>query len=220
MGNWDQTLFFEINRIWVHPWMDLPMAILSSWDFWWPFVLVGGILMMIFGGFRGRAAVICTGACIGMTDGVIVDSLKGGFGRPRPNQVLEGVRSIDLEKAKPRFMALTMDQPVKEKFSEPRIYPIKGISFPSGHASNNFALATCVAVFFRRWAIPAFIFAVFVSYSRIYVGSHYPLDVVVAALVGAGVALITLGIMEVLWKRFSPRLVPKLAGAHPSLIGS
>lgn len=194
------------------------MATLSSWDFWWPFAVLLGILLFIFGGFRGRTAVVCTGLCIGMTDGVIVDGLKGAFGRPRPNQVLEGVRMVDLEKAKPRFLALGM--PVKEKFSEPRIYPITGISFPSGHASNNFALAVCAAMFFRRWGWLTFIFALMVSYSRIYVGSHYPLDVVVAMMVGAGVSLVTLGILEVIWRRFAPRVVPKIAAAHPSLFGS
>ncbi len=198
--------------------LDMPMAALSSWDFWWPIAVIVGLLVFIFGGFHGRAAVVCLGLAVGMTDGVIVDSIKGLVGRPRPYQVLDGVRMLDLQKASPRLLALA--QPVKEEMSLPSIYPVEGIAFPSGHASNNFALATVIAVFYRRWGWLYYFMAFLVSYSRVYVGSHYPSDTIVAALLGSGVALLVIAAAEALWRTVAPRVVPRLAAAHPSLLGS
>jgi len=212
----DQSLFYLINARLTNPWLDLPMAVMSSWAFWGPLVAIAGVLLFCLGGFRGRAAVICAALTLGLTDGVVVDAIKGAVGRPRPNQVLEGVRMVDLQKAKPRLLALF--KPVKIEYSRPSIQPVTGISFPSGHASNNFAVAVVLAVFYRRWGWLYFIPATLIAYSRIYVGSHYPSDTIVAMVIGAGIACLVVAACEALWRRFAPRVVPRLASSHPSLI--
>ena len=212
----DQSLFSLINGHWTHPALDLPMAALSSWAFWWPFVALAGALLLCVGGFRGRAAVVCAVLAVGMTDGVIVDAIKNAVGRPRPNQVLEGVRMVDLQKASPRLLAIF--KPAKIEYSRPQIQPVRGISFPSGHASNNFAVAVVIAVFYRRWGWLYFIPAILISYSRIYVGSHYPSDTLVALVIGAGVACLVLAACELLWRRFAGTVAPKLFARHPSLL--
>jgi undecaprenyl-diphosphatase len=212
----DQRLFFIINHEWARPFLDRPMAVFSSWDFWWPILILAGLPIFVFGGFRARAAIVCAGLCVGITDGVIVDAIKDHVGRPRPNQVLEGVRSVDLAKAKPRFLALT--KPLTVSYSRPSIYPVQGISFPSGHASNNFALATAIIAFYRRWGWLMLVPALLVSYSRIYVGSHYVSDTIVAIVIGIGVSLLVLALAEFLWRQFAPRLAPSLAVRHPSLL--
>lgn len=58
--------------------------------------------------------------------------------------------------------------------------------FPSCHASNSFALATLLWLFFRHRKLTVFIFcwAILNSYSRIYVGVHYPGDLLVGSIVG------------------------------------
>jgi len=59
--------------------------------------------------------------------------------------------------------------------------------FASSHASNSFALATMLYFFFRtkfKHASILFIWAAVVAYSRIYVGVHYPGDIIIGALVG------------------------------------
>jgi undecaprenyl-diphosphatase len=57
-------------------------------------------------------------------------------------------------------------------------------SFPSGHATMAFASATVLSYFKPRWAPAFFLLAVAIGYSRVYVGVHYPLDVLGGALLG------------------------------------
>jgi undecaprenyl-diphosphatase len=216
----DQSLFHLINVTWTSPVLDLPMATLSSWDFWWPIAVVAGLLAFVLGGFRARVAIVCIGLAVGFTDGIVIRTLKGVVERPRPYQVLDGVRILDLQKAKPRLRALALAQPVKLEISEPSIQPVTGRAFPSGHAANNFALAVVLAVFYRRWGWLYFIPACLVAYSRVYVGSHYPVDVGVAALVGSACAFLVLALLEGIWRQLAPRAFPRLAERHPSLIAS
>jgi undecaprenyl-diphosphatase len=160
--------------------------------------------------------LLSAGLAIAITDALAVRTLKDFVGRPRPHEMLEGVRTLDLASARPRFLALAM--PLKEEYSVARIRPPRGSSFPSGHAANNFAMAAVCAAFFRRWGWLMFLPAVLVSYSRIYVGSHWPLDVVVSCLLGAGVGLLLVAAVEALWRHWGGRCVPLLHAKHPSLL--
>jgi undecaprenyl-diphosphatase len=213
----DQHLLFLINHRWTAPWLDTPMAAASSWDLWWPFLVVAGLLVAVRGGFHARAFLLVAGLAVGVTDGVVTDTLKDIVGRPRPHETVQGVRTLDLAKATPRFLAL--GKPLKAEHSVPGILPPKGNSFPSGHASNNFALATVVVLFFPGWGWLAFLPAACVAYSRIYVGSHWPSDVIVSAFLGAGVALLVCATVEMLWRWAGGRWLPRFYLAHPSLLG-
>jgi membrane-associated phospholipid phosphatase len=87
-------------------------------------------------------------------------------------------------------------------------------SFPSGHTSDAFATATSVSLAYPKWYIivPSYAWAGTVAYSRMDLGVHYPSDVLVGALVGAGSAYLTYKINQKLLnpKRIKPCNCPDL----------
>ena len=83
-------------------------------------------------------------------------------------------------------------------YPDPR--PLVGVphsgAFPSGHAAAAFAAATVIAYASRRLAVPAYVLAALVAWSRVYVGVHWPLDVIGGAVLGVLVATALLKLLE------------------------
>jgi membrane-associated phospholipid phosphatase len=65
-------------------------------------------------------------------------------------------------------------------------------SFPSGHATGAFSLATVVAARYRKLAIPAYLGATVIGLSRIYLGRHYPSDVAAGAALGVASGILVI----------------------------
>jgi len=82
-----------------------------------------------------------------------------------------------------------------------------GLSFPSSHAVNNFAVATMFSHYYPKAKASLYAFASLIAISRVAVGVHYPSDVVGGAIVGTGVALFVVWAWSNLSQRFFPALV-------------
>jgi len=67
-------------------------------------------------------------------------------------------------------------------------------SFPSGHTATSFACATVLAALVPRAAPAFYLLALAIGYSRIYVGVHWPLDVVGGSVLGVATALLLLAV--------------------------
>ena len=78
-------------------------------------------------------------------------------------------------------------------------------SFPSGHAATAFACATVIAATAPRLRIPAFVLAAAIAWSRVYVGVHWPLDVLGGAALGVVVATALLTLAEALRRSLRAR---------------
>jgi undecaprenyl-diphosphatase len=214
----DQKLLFLINREWISPAADRVMALASSWDVWLPIAVLLIVWLLVRGSFKARAFVVTVGLIVGINDGVISNSLKHLIGRPRPHQTIAGVRVIDLAKAKPRIMAIF--SPAKVKISDPGTDAVEGRSFPSSHTMNMFSVALVAACFYGRRAAWCFGIAALVAYSRIYVGVHWPSDVITSIFLGVGCSLLLLAGLDALWRRCGSAWWPEMQARHPSLLAA
>ncbi len=128
-------------------------------------IIAGLILWLVLGSSRDRwTVVLCLVALV--VSNLCVELLKHSFARIRPCHELEWVRTL-------RGCGRTY-------------------SLPSGHTSNIFAITGVLSVKYRKLRYLLFLFATVIAWSRMYVGVHYPLDVLAGAGLGVGVAWVVL----------------------------
>ena len=211
----DQAIFHLINERWTHPALDLFMAAMSDVEIWKTLLIVVAVCVLIFGRFKGRAFIICLALALMLADYLLVSTLKTAIDRRRPKQV-QKVRMVQLERTHPRF--LTLFKPPAIRYSDETDRNNSGPSFPSGHVTDNVIIGTMCVLFFRRWGWLYFIVVAAVSYSRIYLGAHWPSDVLGTAFLAAGTAFLVAALAAFVWKRGGPRWAPGVFARHPRLI--
>lgn len=120
------------------------------------FWIAVAVIMLFFK--KTRRSGICIGASLLI--GVIVGNgiIKNVVARPRPYDAIAGIESV--------------------------VSHLSDYSFPSGHSLCCFEAATALAMNRTKWAIPAYVGAVLVAVSRLFLFVHYPTDVICGALLG------------------------------------
>lgn len=212
----DQAIFHFINERWTHPALDLFMAAISDVEIWQPLLIAIGLGVLVFGGFKGRAFVVSLAVALVLADYFLVSTLKTAIDRGRPKQVQQ-VRMVQLERTKPHFMTLFRKPTIR--YSNETDRTKSGPSFPSGHVMDNVIIGTMCVLFFRRWGWLYFILATAIAWSRMYLGAHWPSDVAGTAFLAVGEALLVMALLELIWRRWAPRVAPEMFARHPRLIG-
>jgi undecaprenyl-diphosphatase len=174
----DTRLFTLINVEFHHPVLDAVMRAITTQENWYPVLAGLAVALLIWGGRRGRMAVAMLVIAVAITDQISCSFLKPLVGRVRPCNALppESFRRI--------------------------VHATAAFSFPSAHAANSFAMATVVSWRFPGFAILAYLIAAAVAYSRVYVGVHYPLDVIGGAILGLLTGRLSIWIVVALRRRW------------------
>jgi len=160
---WDVNFFYLINSRTQNAFFDLIMPVLSDIDLWrWPLIAVI-VAVTIFGKRRARITILAALVAVALSDQLSSGLLKPLVCRPRPSHVLEGVRLLAGRGGR--------------------------YGFPSSHAANVFSAWIVLALRHPRLKYALAVIPLGVAYSRVYMGVHYPLDVIGGALLGLGVGL-------------------------------
>lgn len=181
-------LFFNGNHT---PFFDEFMSLITGKWIWIPFYVF--LLEMLFkrlGPKKAAYALLAVTLAIVMTDQICASVIRPWAGRLRP-----------CNPDNPIFGLITI---VKD------IHP-GGYSWPSCHAANTFALATLLSLLIRSRMFTVFMFAwaVMVSISRLYLGVHYPTDILSGAAFGSVFGYLSLVIVNSI-SSFGPRIITSI----------
>ncbi|HBR18314.1 MAG: hypothetical protein A3G39_05160 [Deltaproteobacteria bacterium RIFCSPLOWO2_12_FULL_43_16] len=154
----DKSLFYILNTKYTNYFLDFLMPFITTKANFVGLILFSWVIIFILGKWKDRRTLIIVVLAVLMSD-FVADVLKHLVYRVRPCNALYDIRLL--------------------------VGCTSSFSFPSGHATNAFAVAVYLSYAYRRYSPAFLLFAVLIAYSRIYVGVHYPLDVLGGAFAGS-----------------------------------
>lgn len=190
----DRKIFLELNSSFRDPWLDQLMMFMTTTAAWIPLYLF--LIYLLIRNYRKQTwlILIAIGLTILFADQFTSSVMKPFFERLRPSHepsIAERVFIVDEYRG--------------GKFG-----------FASSHAANTFGIATLMWValkVYRPWIALLFLWPLTVGYTRIYLGVHYPGDIVGGFFVGFVSALAALFIMTLVKNFLERRSLPR-HGSH------
>lgn len=172
LEHWDRALFFKINTEWHNGFLDSILPLIREQNFWIPFYLFLILFATINFGAKGWMWVGIFIAMALLSDYISSDLIKGNFFRLRPCQ----------------------DPSMADKMRFIVAYCPVSSSFTSSHAFNHFSAAMYIfitlKVFSKYWYF-IFAWALAIIYAQVYVGVHFPVDVIAGAIFGMILGFVT-----------------------------
>ncbi len=168
--NADHWLMLKINRDWHHPYLDQFSLLIREPLIHVPLYIFLFVFLIMNFGRDGMWWIIAALIMAGINDILSSQIIKEIFDRPRPCRDETIAHQI-------RFLA--------------KYCGMNG-SFISSHASNHFAVAMFIfrtLGFLSKWTALAFVWAAAISLAQVYVGVHFPSDIICGALFGCGIGI-------------------------------
>ena len=176
--NWDRSLFKKINHDWTSAFFDGIFPLWREAITWVPLYIFLLILVLINFGVKIWPWIIAFIITVALTDQVSSHLIKPFVNRARP--------CYDVLLAD--HIRLLMQ------------YCSGSRGFPSSHATNHFGIAIFIyqtmKPYFGRWCYLFFFWAATISYGQLYIGVHYPSDVICGAILGTVIGYITSSIFN------------------------
>ena len=190
----DTSLFLFVNRSLANPVFDWLMPILSGNAFFFPAVFLLGVGLLWKGNVRMRLCLLLLLLILPLGDSLVTNTIKHAVARPRPFVTLPEARlfgTVGKGYVAPEAGDNGVDMPTNKG---------SRTSMPSSHAANWFAATMILFIYYRRSLWFMLPMALAVSFSRVYNGVHYPSDVLVGAILGAGYAAAGAIALEAAWR--------------------
>ena len=190
----DHQIFYLINREYSNVLFDALLPVIRDKKTWIPLYI--GLCIFLIKSFRkkGLYVIMFLVISIGLGDLISARIFKPSFERARPchDKSIIKVRAIESwQKTQSIFFWIPKNQACGP-----------GYSFISSHATNHFALATTLGLIlfsYGKWILlTGWLWAFLISYAQVYIGVHFPSDILIGSLLGVLIGLL----LNSIWSKY------------------